>query len=190
MTAALTALVSQYGLVAVFAGAFLEGEGILIVAGILAGQGLLHPVSVWVAASLGAWLGHLFWFLVGRMVGRQHLLDRLTWIGDPLDRADRVIQRHPGAAVFLLQYLYGTRIIGAMAFGLTHLSLGRFLWYEALNCSIWAALVESLGYFLGETGSRIFHGWGKWLWLALSLALVVWLLHSLTSHRLGKEKRS
>ena len=44
-TGSLAALVSKYGLLAVFGGTLLEGEGILIVAATLSAQGVLDPVS-------------------------------------------------------------------------------------------------------------------------------------------------
>ena len=186
MTDHLTALVSHYGLAAVFAGTFFEGEGVLVAAGVLAGEGVLHPLSVWATAACGAWLGHLAWFVAGRWLGRQQLQARWRWFGERLVQADQIIQRHPGWAVFILQYLYGIRMIGAAAFGLTHLSLRRFLWYQAANCLVWAALIGAVGYFLGEAGGRFFHGWGKWLWLAVSVGLVVWLLRHLKPVRLAK----
>ena len=179
MTESLTALVSHYGLIAVFAGTFFEGEGILVAAGILAGEGVLHPLSVWATAAFGGWLGHLAWFLVGRWVGRRRLQSRWPWFEERLTQADRIIQHHPGWSIFLLQYLYGVRMIGAAAFGLTHLSLGRFLWYQLFNCLSWAGLIGSIGYFMGEAGGRLFHGWAKWLWLVVSVALVIWLLQQL-----------
>jgi membrane-associated protein len=173
------AVVHHYGLVAVLVGTFFEGEGILVAAGVLAGEGVLQPLGVWAAAACGAWVGHLVWFLIGRHVGRHRWLSRWAWYTRRLAEADRIIQRHPGRSIFILQYLYGTRMIGAAAFGLTHLSLRRFLWYQAANCLIWAALIGAVGYFLGGAGGRIFHGWVRWLWLAVSVLLVIWLLRHL-----------
>jgi len=175
----LIAAVNHYGLVAVFAGTFFEGEGVLVAAGVLAGEGVLHPLGVWAVAACGAWMGHLVWFLIGRYVGRHRWLSRWAWFTRRLSEADRIIQRHPGRSIFILQYLYGTRMIGAAAFGLTHLSLRRFMWYQAANCLVWAAVIGAVGYFLGEAGGRIFHGWGRWLWLAVSVLMIVWLLQRL-----------
>jgi membrane-associated protein len=187
MTLNFTQLVSNYGLIAVFAGTFIQGEGILITAGILAGGGLLNPVSVWLTASLGAWLGHLFWFLVGRRLGDQSALSRYKWLGERISRADKMIQRHPGTSIFTLQYLYGLRIIGAIALGLTQLSFVKFLFYEALNCPLWAAVIESVGYFLGKGVTKIFYGWAQWIWMALSVVVLILIIRHLKPFHSEKE---
>ena len=188
MTSNLSAFVSTYGLVAVFVGAFIEGEGVLMTAGIFAGEGLLHPVSVWWTASLAAWLGHLFWFLVGRRLGSHSLLSRFERLNERIKKADKIIQHHPGTAIFILQYLYGMRIIGAVAFGLTRLSVGLFLFYEALNCLLWAAIVESAGYLLGEVVMRLFHDWIQWIWLALSVMAMISIIHYLKPFHSGGKR--
>ena len=183
--ASLAELVSRYGLLAVFIGSVLEGEGVLLVAGILVSQGLLPFAAVWGVAASGAWIGHLSMFLVGRVIGRQRIVAGSAWFARRLDDADQIMHAYPRAAVVLLQYLYGMRIVGAIAFGMTRFPLGRFLRYQLPNCLVWAALIVSLGDVAGTVGERIFEGWAKWLWLAASALFLLWLLHRLASARVG-----
>ncbi len=167
------AAVGKYGIAAVFAGTFIEGETVLLAAGILAGTGLLNPLSVWVSASLGAWAGHVFWFFAGRMLGNRYILPKSKWIRVRFAEVNRIVLERPKSAVFILQYLYGMRIIGAVAIGITGMSFAKFMFYEALNCMLWAALILGAGYILEESIMQIFHGWLAWLWLGLSLAAVL-----------------
>lgn len=175
-TASAAALVPGYGLLAVFGGTLLEGEGILIVAATLSAQGVLDPVRVWLVASAGAWLGHVFWFTTGRAIrGRRFAL------GSPPFRAraakvKRLIEAHPVTAILLLQYLYGLRLVGAVAVGLTEFSLLRFVLYQVVNCLVWAGLIGGVAYLLGGLVSEIFHGWFKWIWMVASAVLVILLL--------------
>ncbi|HDL21035.1 MAG TPA: DedA family protein [Nitrospirae bacterium] len=166
-------IIKKYGVLSVFAGTFLEGELVLVTAAILAGDGLINPVSVWMSASLGAWAGHVFWFSIGRMFGSRYILPGFKGLRPRVEEVNRIILKHPKTAIFILQYLYGMRIIGAMGLGITDLSFARFMFYEALNCMLWALVVFTAGYILGETFIHILHGWLRWVWLGLSLLVLV-----------------
>jgi len=175
----LLTFVSRYGLLAVVAGTFFEGEGVLTAASVLARQGLLNVVAVWMAAAGGAWTGHLCWFLVGRKLGRNRTGFRSKRLQEGVSTAERLLMAHPRAAVFILQYLYGMRMIGALALGSTALSLGKFAVYQALNCLIWAALVTGVGFVLGGVVMDTFHGWLKWVWMAASILFLLLVFRSL-----------
>ncbi len=182
------AVIRQYGLLAVFAGTFIEGETVLLTAGVLAGTGLLDPLSVWVSASLGAWTGHVFWFFTGRILGNRYIVPRIKWIRVRVAEVNRIVLERPKTAIFILQYLYGMRIIGALAIGITELSFARFMFYEALNCMLWAAVVLTAGYILEETVMQIFHGWLAWVWLGLSITATALFIRHL--ERILSRKKS
>ena len=173
ITTGLLMFIKKYGILSVFAGTFLEGELVLVTAAILAGDGLLNPVSVWLSASLGAWTGHVFWFFIGRKLGSGYILPRFKRLRPRIEEANRIILNHPKTAIFILQYLYGMRVIGAMGLGTTELSFARFVLYEALNCMLWALVVFTAGYVLGETFIHILHGWFRWAWMGVSLLVLL-----------------
>jgi membrane protein DedA with SNARE-associated domain len=175
-TASVVALVSRYGLLAVFGGSLIEGEGILIVASMLSQQGVLDPVRVWLAASSGAWLGHLFWFTTGRVIrGRPLALGSAAFRARSA-KVKRLIEARPVTAIFLLQYLYGLRLVGAVALGLTELSLPRFALYQVVNCFVWAGLIGGVAYLLGGLATHVFHGRLTWVWMIASVGVVALLL--------------
>lgn len=168
-----TQLLARYGGIAVFLGTFLEGESLLIAAGVLAQRGLLSPWVVWLSAALGAWFGHLLWFSLGRRLSRTALVSRWPALARRIAQADRVVRRHPKTAIFVLQYLYGMRLIGALSLGFTSLSLLLFALFEALNCLLWAAAFTALGYALGDAAVSFFAGPLRWVWLAVSVLVLV-----------------
>lgn len=97
---------------------------------------------------------------------------------------------HPRAAIFLLQYLYGVRMAGALALGLTRISWRRFALYEAANCLLWAALFTTAGYLLGSAAAGFLHGRVRWLWTAASLAVLLLVVRRLSARALGAPRRS
>jgi membrane protein DedA with SNARE-associated domain len=177
MTPTVDFLVSRYGLVVVGMGTLIEGETVLLVAGAVASRGVLDPAAVWIVAASGAWLGHVIWFGVGRFVGQERMLAVFPQWGRQLDALDALIRRRSWICIFSLQYLYGLRLLGAVALGLSRLPIGRFLVAEALNCLTWAALVGALGYVAGESASALFQHFGRVMWLFVTAIVVVAIVH-------------
>lgn len=167
---------SRYGLLAVFGGSLIEGEGILIVAATLSEQGVLDPMRVWLAASSGAWLGHLFWFTTGRVIRGRRLTLGSAAFRARAAKVKRLVEARPVTAIFLLQYLYGLRLVGAVALGLTELSLLRFALYQVVNCFVWAGLIGGVAYLLGGFAAQAFHGGLTWVWMIASVGVVALLL--------------
>lgn len=163
-------MVTEYGYLAVFLGTFLEGELVLLTAAVAASRGLLSPPLVVACAAAGAWTGHLVFFRVGRWKGRDWLFGHPR-LGTHAREADRVIVRHGWTGVFILQYLYGARIAGALVFGLSTFPMARFLAIQAVNCVTWAALVTAVGYLLGASLSAA----SRDLSIASAVAVVVLL---------------
>lgn len=143
-------LVTDYGYLAVFVGTFLEGEVVLLAAAFAAAHGLLGAPAVAATGALGAYAGHLAFFQAGRWKGSGWLFDHPR-LGAHARKADAVINRYGWSSVFILQYLYGARIAGALLFGVSTFTLPRFLALQAVNCVTWAILVTGAGYLLGAT---------------------------------------
>jgi len=171
-------LVADYGYLAVLVGTFLEGELVLVAAGFAASRGLLSPGLVMGVAALGAYLGHIFFFALGRWKGKGWILSHPR-LGPYAEKADRIITDYGWTSVFVLQYLYGARLTGAVMFGISSFRLPRFLALQTVNCITWAALVAGVGYGLGTTleaaADRLTWISAGVVAVLLSLALVLWL---------------
>lgn len=166
----------DYGLWAVAIGCFFEGQVVLAGAGVLASHNLLNPLHVWLVGFISAWLGHLFWFALGKiMITRGLNLSNHNRYGKTIDRIDHLIRNKPWLSVFFLQYLYGTRLIGAIAFGFSNLKMKWFAAAQSLNCLIWALCVAGFGYIAGESFHPATTSPLRILWIVLTLGLlVVW----------------
>ncbi|MEB0044918.1 MULTISPECIES: DedA family protein [unclassified Pseudomonas] len=141
-------LLATYGYWAVFFGCLLEGETILILAGMAAHQHLLHLWTVIAWASLGGMLGDQLLFWVGRYFGAR-LLPRLQRKQAAIDRVTGLIQRYPSISVFAVRFLYGMRLVGPVVIGASGLSPLRFSLLNALGAVVWATIFASAGYWAG-----------------------------------------
>lgn len=179
-------LLERFGYLAVFVGTFLEGEAILVAAGFFAERGYLNVITVTIVAFAGAYVGHLFWFWLGRKHGIR-LLDRFPRMKSHLGRGIRMFERYGAAAIIITQWLYGLRITCAVVVGMSRISLVKFLFYEAVSCAIWAAVITALGYYFGAAVEAVLgkaaHVEKYALLFIIVVAVGVWLYHR------WKEKR-
>ncbi|HET7712851.1 MAG TPA: DedA family protein [Thermoanaerobaculia bacterium] len=173
-------LLQKFGYAAVFIGTFLEGEGILVMAGFFAERGYMDFLVVLVIAFLGAYTGHLFWFWLGRTQGVR-LLDRFPKMKKHFGRGIRMFERYGPAAIFITQWLYGLRVTCAVVIGISRISLVKFLIYEAITCAIWAGVIGALGYYFGAAVERVLgraaHIEKYALIFLVVVAVMIWLYH-------------
>ncbi len=176
-TNAIASFIKEYGVIAVFIGTFLEGESILIISGALASQSFLNPLYVWIAASLGAWSGHIVWFVIGKFFGKtsvDKIANRYN-LSNKVNYIYALISSNKIKTVVLLQYLYGVRMIGALTFGISDIKLQWFSIAEIINCSIWAFVIGSIGFILGKTVSAFSHSAVYTIWIIASIVILIFI---------------
>ena len=174
------ALLERFGYLAVFVGTFLEGEAILVIAGFFAERGHMNVYKVAVVAFAGAYIGHLFWFWLGRRHGVK-LLDRFPKMRLHFGKGIRMFERYGPAAIIISQWLYGLRITCAVIVGISRISVLKFLVYQAVSCVIWTIAITAAGYYFGAAVESVLgkaEHVEKWGLLAIVLIAVgVWLYH-------------
>src|SRR4051794_7381171 len=111
----LAALIQQYGYAAVFVGSVLEGETLVVLAGLAARRGYLTLQWVIVIAAAGAFLGDQLCFFAGRRMGPR-VLARWPRLEPSVTRADNLLARHGAFLVIGLRFTYGLRLGGVLAF--------------------------------------------------------------------------
>jgi membrane protein DedA with SNARE-associated domain len=166
----MTALVANYGYLAVFAGALLEGEALLIAAGFAARHGLLDLRLVVAFAALGAVMGDHSWFLIGRWKGRDWIA-RFPALAANAAGIRAVLNRYAATAAFVVRFLYGVRAAGSAFLGAAGTSVTKFAIFNVLGAAIWAIAFACAGYLLGtaaEVGGDLRHSQGILLLVLLA----------------------
>ena len=181
----LNTLISQYGYAALVIGSLAEGETVTLLGGVAAHQGQLKfPVVV-----LGGMIGDPVLYLCGRRFGGK-LLRRFSKHQDKIERAQKLIQRHPYLFVIGTRFMYGFRVIGPTLIGASQLPPKIFLPLNILGAFAWALIFTTIGYAGGQVIAPWLHNLDQhlkhWVWLILVVVLVVgvrWWLK-----RRGKKK--
>ena len=173
-------LLQDFGYLAVFLGTILEGEAILVAAGFFASRQYLDPLAVGVVAFAGAYLGHLFWFWLGRVHGVR-LIERFPRMKRHFGKGVRVFERYGVTAIILTQWLYGLRITCTVIIGMSRIGLPKFLVYQAVSCALWVAVINATGYNFGRAIEivlgRVEHIEKYGLLFIAVIAIGFWLWH-------------
>jgi membrane protein DedA with SNARE-associated domain len=168
-------LITQYGYFALLIGTFLEGETIVVIAGVLAQRGFFELPLVIMVAFLGTFVADQFFFYLGRFKGRSYLQARPHW----QRRADRVLDllhRHQLPVIIGFRFLYGFRSVTPFIIGSSGFNPIRFAILNAFGTLIWAGLIGTLGYTFGRAVAVMIEKYDVWLLGAVVLAAVLVLI--------------
>ena len=186
-------LLHNFGYLAVLIGTFLEGETILVMAGFFCERGYLEYFLVVLCAFSGAYVGHVFWFWLGRSQGVK-LLDRFPKMKKHFGKGIRMFERYGAPAIFITQWLYGLRITCAVIIGISRISAIKFLVYEAITCAVWAFVIAGAGFYFGRAVERVLgraahiEKWG--LLVLLVVGGAIWGYHQWKERREARDQSS
>jgi membrane protein DedA with SNARE-associated domain len=140
----------------------IPSEVIMPLAGFMASQGKFTFAGVVIAGTIGSVLGALPPYYLGRSVGEERLKELanrygrwLTVSGRDVERAKRWFDRHGAAAVFFCHFIPGVRSLISVPAGFGRMNMAAFLACTAAGSGLWAALLASLGYFLGANFRQV-----------------------------------
>ncbi|RZL80101.1 MAG: DedA family protein [Sphingomonas sp.] len=143
-------LIAQYGLVAIFLGAGIEGETAVVTGGVLAHQHLLSLGGTAAAAVAGSFVADQLFFLAGRRYRDTARVRRIA-AKPAFAKALDTLERHPTVFILGFRFLYGLRTISPIAIGTSHVPARTFVVLNAVSATIWGVLFTGIGYLFGDT---------------------------------------
>ncbi|WP_235430213.1 DedA family protein [Cupriavidus pauculus] len=130
-------------------GSFLEGESVLLVAGAAAARGHLSIQAVMAVAAVASFIGDQLFFLIGRRYGTA-LLMRFPALQPRAQRVTVLLECHHLPLILSIRFLYGLRVAGPIAIGMSRVPWSRFLALNFVGAVCWAVLIGGLGYSTGH----------------------------------------
>lgn len=154
----------EYGYGAVIVGCFLEGETVLLLAGVAAQLGYLALPQVVAAAAIGGFCSDETAFFVGRHFGPRLVgwSPRLATIQPAIRRK---LQQHAIWVGFTVRFAIGLRTAVPVVVGASGLAPIRFALPNAAGAIAWAIAIGGAGYFFGRLRQRYLmtiRGTGCW----------------------------
>jgi Uncharacterized membrane-associated protein len=168
----LQTLLANYGYYAILFLTFLEGETIVIIAGIAASQGLLDPVVIAVCAFTGSFFSDQIMFSLGKYKG-QSVLKRFPRLNKNMDRAAILIKKYDVYLILGFRFVYGVRNVTPIMLGVSGVSHAKFLALNAIGAAIWAASFTAGGFYAGRAFSHVMEQFGAFVFYIIGAILLV-----------------
>lgn len=141
-------LLNDYGYLALFIGTFLEGETILVLAGIAAAHDFLDLKTVIIVAFIGSYFGDQLWYFLGRHYGIALLQKRPKW-QKSADKALIYLRKNPDLWVLTFRFMYGLRTIMPVAIGISGYPPRRYILLNGIGAIIWSIVLGTTAYYFG-----------------------------------------
>ncbi|KQT86215.1 DedA family protein [Aurantimonas sp. Leaf443] len=148
-------LISQFGPVIVLAGTFFEGEVFAIIGGFLAYRGSYALEAMIALAFVGSFFGDLAVFLFARY-SSNHRWVRRWREKEKFSKAIRLVERYQAFFVIVNRYIYGLRVPGLIALGMSRISVPRFIGLNFIGAGLWAGIFTTIGYVFGYSIGSVF----------------------------------
>jgi len=172
----LAQLLQQYGYLAVLAGAFLEGETILLIAGFAAHRGYLDFGGVVAVAAAGGFLGDQTFFWLGRLRGKAVLARWPKLLQMHAGKVNALLARHHSWIIVGIRFMYGLRVAGPVLIGMSEVGALRFAAFNLTGAILWAALISGAGYLFGQALELVLGNIRRYEELALAALVAVGIL--------------
>jgi membrane-associated protein len=143
-----------------FAGFFLPGDSLLLVAGVLSAKGTGdYTLDLWlviVACVSGAILGNLVGFWFGRKVGRPlfERPDSRFFKRSHMEAADAFYRKYGAITIIAARFMPFIRTFVPIVAGVTDMDRNRFVTYTVIGAVLWGAGLPIAGYLLGEAAGN------------------------------------
>ena len=159
---------------ALFVGFVVPGETAAVVGGFLAYAGHVGLGLMILTVVLAAIVGDSVGFEVGRQLGPRLLaVQRLQRHQDRLDKAQDLLRRRGGPAVFLGRFVSFFRAVMPALAGTSRMHYPTFLAYNAAGGLIWGTGFVLLGYLAGHSYAAVASVVGRDVALAIGVLAAV-----------------
>lgn len=150
-------LVSDYGLIALFLGCFLEGESVAITGGVLAHRHLLVLWQAIAVIAAGGFCSDMMYFLLGRRF-RDHRWVQSFSRRPGVTHVLAAVARNPRRVAATFRFIPGARIITPLALAHSTIAPATYLGITAITAIVWATVFGLVGHGIGSALHLLFGG--------------------------------
>jgi membrane protein DedA with SNARE-associated domain len=151
----LETFIASYGIPAIYAGCFAEGETAALLSGIAGHRAGFAWSTIAAAAAAGAFTSDQLWFLLARHAPNRGLIHRFRQNAAQNVSLQR-LGHHQTALALVFRFLPGTRILAPVLLSQTPIRWPAYLAIDLLACVVWSVIFTTLGYHFGRAAEAVF----------------------------------
>jgi membrane protein DedA with SNARE-associated domain len=174
-------MLRRYGYGIILVWTFLEGETIVILAGMWAASLGLNPWLIALYAFLGSFTSDQLMFSLGRYKGGS-VLQWFPRIAKNMDKAAVLFKKYDIALILGFRFVYGVRNVTPVLLGISGVSHFKFFALNIIGAGIWALSFAFGGHYSGEAFMHLKEQVGHNIFYVLIaigvVAFGVWFLRS------------
>lgn len=131
---------------------FLPGDSLIFAAGTFAAIGEMNFWLLLLLIIVAATVGDTVNYEIGKHFGKKIISNKKYKLikDENLEKADNLVKKYGGAAVFIARFMPIIRTIVPFVVGMGELHYPKFIKYNALGAIIWVSLFLSIGYLFGN----------------------------------------
>lgn len=181
MKAEVLQFIQNYGYWAVFLGALIEGESIILTSSAMAAAGYFSIYKIMLIAFTGTVIADQGLYFLGYIYGAT-ILDwiraRFPKMSPYMDKALMFLTRYQNAYILSFRFIWGVRIISSVIIGAQKVPPARFAVLNIIAAVVWTVVSCMAGYLLGETFLYVFQKYGGVISVSIAglvlISVAVW----------------
>ncbi len=133
-------------------GFFLPGDTLLFAAGFFASQGQLHLGWALVGLFIGAVLGNMLGYEIGKRTGPK-LFDKeenLLFNKENINRTQHFFEKYGPITVILARFVPVVRTLTPLVAGVGGMNYKKFMTYNIIGALLWVPTITLIGYWAGK----------------------------------------
>ena len=160
---------------AMFLGAFLFGETVILAAAFLAAQGLWSAWTVFWLTFLGTLAADSLWFLYGqKLLSIFHRWETYRCASTKfLGVLEKITGARPHLALLFIKAVYGTRILTIIYLSIRRVNFLRFLIFDAIGTAWWLGVIVLFGFLAGKSIEDLVPALDQLEYIVLAIVFVV-----------------
>ena len=186
-------LLRHYGYAVIVGWTFLEGETIVIIAGMFSGTVGLDPKLIALCAFAGTFCSDQLMFSLGKYKGRS-VLHYFPRIERNMDKAAGLFHKYDTALILGFRFIYGVRNVTPIMLGISGVSHRKFFFLNIIGGVVWSLTFTYGGVYSGQAFMSLMSNVGHGIFYVIIAVIVavglIWFLRSRRAVKHVKEVAS